>query len=122
MKTAIYLSGISGVLFLVTGIIGAMLDFSLNKMFLISGIVVLLISFILMIIDKYRHDKKIDSIIDSYKGKEKGTIHREERDSKSKGRGRNNPLIREHKSGLTWGGGNIHGANASRGTRKSFLK
>ncbi len=29
---------------------------------------------------------------------------------------------RDRKSGLIWGGGNIKGANAQRGTRRSFLK
>jgi beta-lactamase regulating signal transducer with metallopeptidase domain len=123
MKIAVYISGITGILFLVIGIIGIMLDLSLNKVFLILGLVGLLLIFItLIIIDKYRYNKKINSIIDSYKGKEKRTIHSEKRDSKSKKKGMNNPQIRERKSGLTWGGGNIHGANASRGTRKSFLK
>ncbi len=123
MKIAIYISGITGVLFLVIGTIGIMLNFSLNKVFLILGLVgLILIFFTLMIINKYRYNKKIDNIIDSYKGKEKRTIHIKKRDLKSKGKGMNNPLIRERKSGLTWGGGNIHGANASRGTRKSFLK
>ncbi|MDX2432546.1 MAG: hypothetical protein QNK35_16525 [Bacteroides sp.] len=28
---------------------------------------------------------------------------------------------RERKSGLTWGGGNIKGSNASRGTKRKFL-
>ena len=32
------------------------------------------------------------------------------------------PSFRKQKSGLTWGGGNVHGANAKRGQRKSFLK
>ena len=32
------------------------------------------------------------------------------------------PSFQKQKSGLTWGGGNIHGANAKRGERKGFLK
>ncbi len=30
--------------------------------------------------------------------------------------------LRKRKSGLVWGGGNIKGANATRGTRKGFIK
>ncbi|MEZ5070274.1 MAG: hypothetical protein R2751_04710 [Bacteroidales bacterium] len=30
-------------------------------------------------------------------------------------------LRKEQKSGLTWGGGNIHASNATRGTRRKFL-
>lgn len=29
---------------------------------------------------------------------------------------------RERKSGLNWGGGNVHAANASRGSRRKFMK
>lgn len=32
------------------------------------------------------------------------------------------PSFQKQKSGLTWGGGNVHGANAKRGTKKGFLK
>ena len=123
MKTAIYLSGITGMLLLLISTIGIILGFSLNKVLLIPGILLLLFIFVpLIIIDKYLHNKKIDKIIDSYKGTDKETINFEKGESKTRGWGMNNSPFRERKSGLTWGGGNIKGANASRGTGRSFLK
>lgn len=99
------------------------MEFPLNKLFLILGLVLLAFVYLpLVIIDKYLHNKKIDRIIDSYKGQDNNTIQKENGDSKNKGWGMNNSPFRERKSGLTWGGGNIHGVNASRGKRKSFLK
>lgn len=123
MKIAIYLSGIAGSLLILTRIIGIIMEFPLNKLFLILGLILLALVYLpLVIIDKYLHNKKIDRIIDSYKGQGNNTIQKEKGDSKNKGWGMNNSPFRERKSGLTWGGGNIHGVNASRGKRKSFLK
>ena len=122
MKIAIYLSGITGSFLLLIGTIGIIMEFPLNKLFLTLGLFLLvLVYFLLIIIDKYLHNKKIDKIIDSYKEIDKKHIQHEKRESKTKGSGMNNFPFREHKSGLTWGGGNIHGANASRGTSKHFL-
>lgn len=123
MKIAIYLSGIAGSLLVLTRIIGIIMEFPLNKLFLILSLILLALVYLpLVIIDKYLHNKKIDRIIDSYKGQDNNTIQKEKGDSKNKGWGMNNSPFRERKSGVTWGGGNIHGANASRGKRKSFLK
>lgn len=123
MKIAIYLSGIAGSLLILTRIIGIIMEFPLNKLFLILGLILLALVYLpLVIIDKYHHNKKIDRIIDSYKGQDNNTFQKEKGDSKNKGWGMNNSPFRERKSGLTWGGGNIHGVNASRGKRKSFLK
>ncbi len=123
MKTAIYLSGITGTLLLVFRIIGIMLDFPLNNVFLILGLVLLLIVFLpLLVIDRYLHNKEIDKIIDSYKETDKKVVSEKKGDSKAKGWVVNNSPYRERKSGLSWGGGNIKGSVASRGTRRPFLK
>lgn len=123
MKTAIYLSGITGTLLLVFRIVGIMLEFPLNNVFLILGLVLLLMVFLpLMIRERYLHNKKMDNIIDSYKEKDTKTGQSENTEIKSKGWGMNNSPYSERKSGLTWGGGNMKGANASRGTRRPFLK
>ncbi len=123
MRIIIYISGISGTLLLVLRTIGIVLEFPLNKVFLISGLVILLLIFLpLVIIDNHLQNKKIDNIIDSYKGTDKKAIHLKKGESKTNGWEMNNSPFRERKSGLIWGGGNIHGANAARGTRKSFLK
>lgn len=123
MKIAIYLSGISGTLLSVFGIIGIMLEFPLNKVILIPGLILLFIIFLpLIIIERYLYDKKIDKIIDTYKETDRKTVHLEQGESTTKGWGMNNSPFKERKFGLTWGGGNIKGASATRGTRKSFLK
>lgn len=123
MKIAIYLSGIAGALLLLVRTIGIIMEFPLNKLFLILGLnFLVLIYFPLLLIDKYRHNKKIDRIIDSHKEMNNNTVQKEKGDSKNKGWGMNNSPFRERKSGLTWSGGNIHGTSASRGKRKSFLK
>lgn len=123
MKTAIFLSGLTGSLLLVIRTIGIWLEFPLNKVYLILGLVILLFIFIpLILIDKYLHKKKMNSIIVSFKSSDKKNKKLKKTVSKTKGWGMNNSPFRERKSGLTWGGGNIKGANAKRGTRKSFLK
>ncbi|MFP4556605.1 MAG: hypothetical protein ACLFNU_07025 [Bacteroidales bacterium] len=123
MKTALYISGIAGTLLILLRIIGMIMEFPLNNLFLILGLTLLVVVFLpLAIIERYRHNKKIDRIIDSYKVSEKDTVPLEKGNSETKGWGMNNSPFRERKSGLTWGGGNIKGANATRGTRRNFLK
>lgn len=123
MKIAIYLSGIAGSIFLLIRTIGIMMEFPLNRVFLILGLILLVFIYLpLIIIDKYLHNKKVDKIIDSYKGTQNNTVKFEKGDSKNKGWGMNNSPFRGRRSGLSWGGGNIKGANATRGARKSFLK
>jgi len=123
MKIAIYLSGIAGSILLLIRIIGIMMEYPLNRVFLILGLILLVLVYLpLIIIDKYLHNKKIDKIIDSYKGAENNLVKFEKGEPKTKGWGMNNSPFRTRRSGLAWGGGNIKGANASRGARKSFLK
>jgi hypothetical protein len=122
MKTAIYISGIAGTLFLVFRIVGIMMEFQLNNLFLIFGLVLLLLVFLpLLIREKYLHNKEIDKIIEAYKKTDRSADF-EKADSKKMRWGVNNSPYRERKSGLTWGGGNVKGSSASRGTRRPFLK
>ncbi len=76
----------------------------------------------LLLIDRYKHNKKLDRIIESYKEKSSKNSQLSANKSKFKGWDMNNSPYRQRKSGLTWGGGNIKAANATRGERKSFLK
>ncbi len=123
MKTMIYISGIAGGLFLVFWLIGLFVDFPNNDIILACGVLLLgLVFFPLFFIDKYRHDKKITGIIESYKKEKKSTHQIKKGKSVTKGWGMNNSPFRKRKSGLTWGGGNIHASEASRKTRKSFLR
>jgi len=123
MRKAIYISGLLGMLFLITGFIGMMLESDYNRVFLIVGAVLLvLVCLPLNLIAKARYNKKIKNIISSYEGKERKEDAYKKGEKKTKGWGMNDSPYRERKSGLTWGGGNIKGANATRGTRKRFLK
>jgi hypothetical protein len=122
MKSIMYISGILGGLLLVIRLIGTIAYFSFNDILLISGLVLIVLIFIpLSVIEKYRHNKKIKNIIQSYSDEPGKHISVSSDKSKTKGWSMNSSPFRKRKSGLTWGGGNIKGANATRGTRKSFL-
>lgn len=123
MKKIIYISGVAGGLLLLFRLLGVFMEFPFNSLFLYSGLVLLvLVCLPLTIADKQSQSKKIEAIIKSYKGKKKKVTELKRGDSKTKGWDMNNSPFRERKSGLTWGGGNIKGANASRGNKRSFLK
>ncbi len=123
MRIIIYISGILGALLLMISLIGTITNFTYNAVFLIFGLaLIILISIPLTVIDKHKHNKKIKSIIKSHS--DKPPQHNSISSSKSeiKGWSMNNSPFRERRSGLTWGGGNIKGANATRGKRKSLFK
>ncbi len=123
MKEIIYISGVAGGLLLLFRLLGVFMDFPFNSLLLYSGLVLLvLVCLPLTLADKQRQNKKIEAIIKSYKGKKKKVTELKRGNSKTKGWDMNNSPFRERRSGLTWGGGNIKGANASRGNKRSFLK
>jgi hypothetical protein len=123
LKKIIYISGIAGGLLLVFWLIGLFVAFPKNNIILVSAfIVIVLVFFPLFFIDKYRQNKKINGIIDSYKNQKKSTPKIKKGKSPIRGWGMNNSPFRERKSGLNWGGGNIHASVASRKTRKPFLR
>jgi len=118
MRSIIYISGILGGLLLMISLIGAINDLNYNSLFLISGLVFIILIFIpLSAINKYKHNKKIKSIIKSYSDKPSKHSSISSGKSEIKGWSMNNSPYRKRKSGLNWGSGNVHGANASRGTR-----
>src|SRR6056297_16344 len=99
MKAAIYLSGLTGILLLVFRLFGIMLEFPMNDVFLILGLVLLLFFFLpLIFIDRHLNNKKIKKIIDSYKGADKKSISLETRESNTRGWGMNNSPFRDRKS------------------------
>jgi len=100
MKTMIYTSGIGGGLFIIFWFIGLFADFTNNDIILASGILLLgLVFFPLFFFDKYRHDKKINGIIESYKKEKKSTHQIKKGKSVTKGWGMNNSPYRKRKSG-----------------------
>lgn len=113
-----YISGILGGLLLVIRLIGSVTDFNYNDLFLFSGLALIILVFIpLAIIDKYRQNKKIDRIIKTYSDKPSRHNTISSGKSEFKGWSMNNSPFRKRKSGVSWGGGNIKGANATRGKR-----
>ena len=99
------------------------MEFKLNKFLLITAFVIIGLIIVFFLIDRYLYNKKIKNIIKHYKGyQKKEDVLNKKINATTKGWGMNNSPFRDRKSGLTWGGGNIKGATAKRGTRKSFLK
>ena len=123
MKTIILISGITGTLLLMVRMLGIFMEFRGDDVVLVSGLVLLgLVCLPMFLIDKRRHDRKIDSIIKSYEGLDKEVQELQKAGQSPKGWGINDSPFRERKSGLTWGGGNIKAAEATRGTRRKFLR
>jgi len=103
--------------------ISEFIEFELNNYVLIPVLIIIGLVIVLFFTDKYLYNKKIKKIIKGFAGHEKEeNVSTEKKKTTSKGWGMNDSPFRERKSGLTWGGGNIKGASAKRGTRKSFLK
>ncbi len=123
MKVLLYISGITGTILLALRLLGTVMDFQENDFFLISGLVLMGLVFLpLLLIDRYRHNRKINSIIKSYEGRDRKLPAVPKPGNSAKGWSMNDSPFRERKSRLTWGGGNIKAAEASRGTRRSFLR
>lgn len=99
------------------------LFFEFTNSLLISMAIIIGVLILLFLFERYVYNKKINKIIKSYKdSKKKEGIKPKEKKPTTKGWGMNDSPFRERKSGLTWGGGNIKGASAKRGKRKTFLK
>ena len=121
MNLLIYISGLAGGMLLVLRIIGIFSPVFQDNLLLYSGAGIILLVFIpLLIRDKLLQEKKIDDIIRSYKGKKPEETEFKKGPGKSKGWSMNNSPFRKRRSGLNWGGGNVHAANANRGMRRSF--
>ena len=123
MKILIYTSGIFAVIFLLPGLLGFFIQALNTDILLYTGIGLLVFVFIPMVIFFHRRqNQKIDRIIKSYKGKSATKQgNKKNGETKAKGWSMNNSPFRERRSGLTWGGGNVHAANAKRGSRRKFL-
>lgn len=118
MKIIAYISGILGGLLLMISLIGATINFDYTIVFLIFGLALIILLFIpLSVMERYKHNKKIKRIIQSYSDKPSEHNSIPSGKSELKGWSMNNSPYRKRKSGISWGGGNIHGSNASRGTR-----
>ncbi|MFW5820147.1 MAG: hypothetical protein ACOCWA_02570 [Bacteroidota bacterium] len=123
MKILIYISGISAVILLIIRVLGLYIPALNINILLFTGIGLLVFIFIPMIVYYNRkQDQKIAEIIKSHKEKTSSKPgSKKDAKTKAKGWNMNNSPFRERRSGLNWGGGNIHAANAKRGSRRKFL-
>lgn len=114
---------ISGAILFSLALKGSIIELLNNHFFVIGGIILIVGTMVsIQIIKKFRYNQRINRIIENYKGSQEAQSKIPKFKVDVKGWGMNNSPFRERKSGVTWGGGNIHGANASREKRKSFLK
>lgn len=108
----------TGIILIVFKIFGVYADAN-TQYFFIAGMLFMVASLVLLIRIKIIRNHRIKSIIENYKHKDPYTQELGE-DIKTgfKGWSMNNSPFRKRKSGLTWSGGNIKGANASRNERR----
>lgn len=125
MKPLIYISGILGGLLLAIRLVGIIAVFPQNDLFLGLGLVLLgLVCLPLFVIDRHQHREKMKRIIygDGQKRERKKVEVPHANKKGSNGWDMNNSPFRQRNSGLSWGGGNVHAANAKRNKRRGFLK
>ncbi len=119
MRNSIYFSAILGLISLSIGFVGLFIELSDAKLWLLVGIgILVLVTLPLYFTEQARYKKKKASILKKYQGE-----HHIKNLKKSKNKQTPDyPSFRKQKSGLTWGGGNIHGSSAKRGSKRGFLK
>lgn len=122
MRSLIYFSGVTGMALLLVRFVGLLFDMTYDDLFFQLGLgILIVITLPLYIIDKVRYNQKVKSILRGNQSHESQKKHQDAMTSKDKGKNPSYPSFREQKQGLKWGGGNIHGAAAERGSRKRFL-
>ncbi len=123
MKLAIYISGILGGLAIVLSIIGIFVEFPHNDKLLWVGLILVVgICIPMFRFERYLANRRYKQKKDEREKTEQNSQSSPNRETPAKGWGMNNSPFRDRKSGLTWGGGNVKGVNATRGRRKRFLK
>lgn len=120
MRTLIYFSGITALILIVVRLTGIFIPDLAFGFMLPLALVLLVVFLIFLFLDRRAHERKIDKIINYWRGKKKPVELSGKNESKHKGWTMNNSPYRSRRSGLSWGGGNIHAANAKRGTRRSM--
>lgn len=118
MRAAIYISVILGLVFFTIGNVGYLIDLSNYKLYVILAVSLFLVAALLHLIQQHHYNKRKETILQSYT-KKKGIDKDSPPEKKDK---TTYPAFRNKKRGLTWGGGNIHGSTAKRGSKTGFLK
>jgi len=118
MRNSIYFSAILGLISLTIGFVGLFIELSDAKLWLLLGISILvLVTLPLYFTERSRYKKKKASILKKYKGEHPAKDLKKSKNKQTP----DYPAFRKQKSGLTWGGGNIHGSSAKRGSKRGFL-
>ena len=118
MKNAAYVSFIFSIALLVISFVGSLIEMDNVELFLYGGLgMLVLISLPLFLLEKRAYNKTKREILKEFKNNEKHDHSPETKKNKKL----NYPSFRKQKSGLTWGGGNIHASSAKREAPKKAL-
>ena len=119
MRNSIQLTAVMGFAFLVIRFVGLFIDIRYKELFLILGAgILLLVTLPLYLLERRRYNNKKASILKKYQGEQD---YKRKNDNKKKDNP-DYPSFRKQKTGLTWGGGSVHGSRAKRGSKRGFLK
>lgn len=122
MKKAIYISAYLGAFLVIISYIGLKFELNFIHWSFPLGIGLLLtVALPLFIIDYYDRSKKSKKDMIKYSLDKKVMHSQASKQTKNKSI-EDYPSFTERKSGLKWGGGNIHGSIGKRGSKKKFLK
>lgn len=119
MRNSIYFSAVVGLSFIAIQFIGLFIEVSHDKLFLLLGIgILVLVTLPLYFIERSKYKDKKAAILKKYQDGSRISAIKKTKNNHSP----DYPSFRKQKSGLTWGGGNIHGSSAKRGSKRGFLK
>jgi len=121
MKNYIYISGVVSAFFFLGWIGAFLLGYPRHFYFLIAGISVFTLIFLPLLLKKRKtHRERMEEIINNYQSGEKKSPENTIQSNRPEGWNMNTSPFRSRKTGVSWGGGNIHAAEAKRGRRRSF--
>lgn len=131
MKTYIYISGFVTAFLFLGWLLAYLLGMPNHLLMLTAGSMMLVLIYLPLVIRKRNmHKKRMSEIIQNYQEQRKSESDAGQQtpagqepsgsgsEDGRKGWSMNNSPFRERGSGVTWGGGNIHAANATRNSRK----
>ena len=122
MKKAIYIAAFLGAFFILISYIGIKLQLNYIHWSLPFGIgLLLIVALPLFIIDYVDRSKKMKKDRNRQHLDKRFSAGHASKESKKKSI-EGYPTFSQRKSGLEWGGGNIHGSSAKRGSKRGFLR
>ncbi|MDN3643871.1 hypothetical protein QWY87_14225 [Lutimonas halocynthiae] len=122
MKKAIYISAYLGAFLVIISYIGLKFELNFIHWSLPLGIGLLsIVALPLFIVDYFDRKKKLNKQ-KNYQSHDKEFAHSDASKQTKKNSVESYPTFSQRKSGLKWGGGNIHGSTAKRGSKRGFLR